>query len=92
MTLPFKEPLKYYQLQGFYWMVGEQQLVQFTADFFNEWKPGSDLYYNKRKELLRLKPINNSDGEAVMVQLLEKIKYLVEDRPAQINIPKLQTT
>jgi hypothetical protein len=72
MTLPLQEP-KYYQKDGFYWMVTDSSLVQFTDCFFNEWKPGTELYYYKRRELSQLKPIKYSLGEEVKQKLVRRI-------------------
>jgi hypothetical protein len=72
MTLNLSEP-KYYYKDGFYWMVTESSLVQFTDCFFNEWKIGTELYYYKRRELSQLKPINYSLGEEVKQKLVRRI-------------------
>jgi hypothetical protein len=73
MTLNLSEPTTYYQKDGFYWMVTDSSLVQFTDSFFNEWKPGTELYYYKRRELSQLKPIAYSLGEEVKQKLVRRI-------------------
>jgi hypothetical protein len=72
MTLNLTEP-KYYYKDGFYWMVSHEALVQFTDSFFNEWKPGTELYYYKRRELSQCRPIAYSLGEEVKQKLIERI-------------------
>jgi hypothetical protein len=73
MTLPLQEPLRYYYKDGFYWMVTESSLVQFTDSFFNEWKIGTELYYYKRRELSQCRPIAYSLGEEVKQKLVKRI-------------------
>jgi hypothetical protein len=73
MTLPLPKPTTYYQKDGFYWMVTESSLVQFTDCFFNEWKIGTELYYYKRRELSKCRPIAYSLGEGVKQKLVRRI-------------------
>jgi hypothetical protein len=77
MTLPFKEPAKYYFKDSFYWLVLEKDLIQYTENFFNQWKAGTELYYYKRRELSGAKPIDDKQGEYVWRQLEKKMKTLI---------------
>ena len=76
MTIPFKEPIKYYFKDSFYWMVGEVDLIQFTENFFNEWKPGTDMYGYKRRELSEMKTLDDRQGEYVWDLLENRMRAL----------------
>lgn len=76
MTLNIQEPVKYYFHNGFYWKVTESALVQFTEDFFNAWKPGTELFYYKRRELSVTKPLNDKQGQYVWDLLKKRIGEL----------------
>jgi hypothetical protein len=79
MTLPLSEP-KYYFLEGFYWQVTENGLLQFDENFCNPWKPGTKMYEWKRRQLSVIRPIHHSEGEYVLDLL---IKYLEGIRTSQ---------
>ena len=77
LTIPFNEAPRYYYKDGFYWLVTERDLFQFTEDFFNEWKPGTELFYYKRRELSAIKPLDDRQGIYVMELLKKKIESFI---------------
>jgi hypothetical protein len=82
MTIPFIEPPKYYKDEDelFYWMVSGDQVWQFNEGFFNPWKPGSELHYYKKKELLQRVPINDSVGENILRAIVNKIEVFIAEK------------
>jgi hypothetical protein len=76
MTIQFIEPARYYYKDSFYWLVGDKSLIQFTENFYNEWKPGTEMYYYKRRELSVTKPIDDRQGEYVYGLLRNRMELL----------------
>jgi hypothetical protein len=76
MTIQFIENAKYYYKDSFYWVVGETELIQFTENFFNDWKPGTEMYYYKRRELSVMKPLDERQGHFVYKLLKKRIEKI----------------
>jgi hypothetical protein len=57
MTIPFSETAKYYHDGIFYWLLTDKHIIQFADDFHQKWKPGSEVYGAKRRQLLSSKEI-----------------------------------
>jgi hypothetical protein len=73
---------RFYQKDGFYWMVKEGELIQFADAFYLPWKPGTEMFGYKVRELSKTPPMGYKEGLAILKTVNRDLDELIKELEA----------